>query len=67
MTGMAPDKFDWQLGTDSYGTPVDLKEALPAPDGDPEEVDEYLAAINPSIPPRKIPNEISIDDLLGDL
>jgi hypothetical protein len=47
--------------------PVDLKEALPATDGDPEEVDEYLAAIDPSIPPRKIPNEISIDDLLGDL
>jgi hypothetical protein len=47
--------------------PVDLKTALPSTDGDPEEVDEYLAAIDPSIPPRKTPNEISIDDLLGDL
>jgi hypothetical protein len=46
---------------------IDLKTALPSTEGDPEEVDEYLAAIDPAIPPRKSPHEINIDDLLGDL
>jgi len=44
-----------------------IEEALPSTDAAPEEVDDFLQAINPAMPQPKLPNEVSIDDILGDL
>lgn len=44
-----------------------LQEALPATDAEPEEVDDFLQAINTAMPQPKLPNEVNIDDILGDL
>ena len=45
----------------------EIKEALPATDAEPEEVDDFLAAIDPAMPQPKLSEEVSIDDILGDL
>jgi hypothetical protein len=44
-----------------------LQEALPATDAEPEEVDDFLQAIDTAMPQPKLPKEVSIDDILGDL
>lgn len=44
-----------------------LKEALPSTDAEPEEVDDFLKAIDPAMPAPKLAKEVSIDDILGDL
>lgn len=48
-------------------TEASLEEVLPSTEGGATMVDDFLQAINPAMPPRKLPNEINIDDLLGDL
>ena len=44
-----------------------LEEALPSTDAEPEEVDDFLKAIDTTMPAPKLANEVSIDDILGDL
>ena len=44
-----------------------LEEALPSTDAKPEEVDDFLQAIDPAMPQPKLADEVSIDDILGDL
>jgi|TARA_R110000824_G_scaffold48399_21_gene136743 hypothetical protein len=46
---------------------IPIEEALPSTDAEPKEVDDFLQAIDPAMPKPKLPNEISIDDILGDL
>ena len=48
-------------------SPIPINEALPPTDSPASVVDDFLQAIDPTMPQPKMASEISIDDLLGDL